>query len=156
MKENMNYATEYSVCYGGNPVNCDNYGRLYDYNSALSACPSGWHIPSDNDWCILTTYIDPTVSCTSGGFSGTNAGGKMKVPGTTYWNSPNTGATNSSGFSARGGGSSAYPPLINATFWSTTDYTGGKWTRELFYNDARVARTVYGISNQISVRCIKN
>jgi uncharacterized protein (TIGR02145 family) len=156
MKQNLNYATGNSACYGGNSTNCDNYGRLYDYNSATSACPSGWHLPSDNDWCILTTYIDPTVSCSTPGISGTNAGGKMKETGTTYWSAPNTGATNSSGFSARGGGSSAYPPLIAGSFWSTTDYSGGKWTREVFYNDARIARTVYGTSNQLSARCIKN
>jgi uncharacterized protein (TIGR02145 family) len=156
MKQNLNYATGNSACYGGNPINCDNYGRLYDYNTASSACPTGWHLPSDNEWCILTTFVDPTVGCLTPGISGTDAGGKMKETGTTYWAPPNTGATNSSGFSARGAGSSFSTLLTRACFWSTTDYTGGKWSREIFYNDARIWRTVYGTSNQLSVRCIKN
>jgi uncharacterized protein (TIGR02145 family) len=156
MKQNLNYATGNSACYGGNPTNCDNYGRLYDYNTASSACPTGWHLPSDNEWCTLTTFVDPTVGCLTPGISGTDAGGKMKETGTTYWAPPNTGATNSSGFNARGGGSSFSTLLTRACFWSTTDYSGGKWSREIFYNDARIWRTVYGTSNQLSVRCIKN
>ncbi len=72
----------------------DPYGALYSWDAANTGklAPSGWRVPNDTDWNTLSTYL------------GDSAGGKMKTTGTTYWASPNTGATNSSGFSAVGGG----------------------------------------------------
>ena len=67
------------------------YGKLYAVSSDL-LCPSGWHIPTSGEWDILETYL------------GNNAGGKMKATGTVYWDPPNTGATNESGFSGLPGG----------------------------------------------------
>ena len=73
------------------------YGALYNWsavNSAKGLCPAGWHVPSDAEWTILTTYL-----------GGANiAGGKMKETSTLLWESPNTGATNKSGFTALPGG----------------------------------------------------
>lgn len=72
------------------------YGALYNWYTLNTGklCPSGWHVPNNTEWAVLASYLGgPEV-----------AGGKMKVPGTDYWNSPNTGATNSSGFSAFPGG----------------------------------------------------
>jgi uncharacterized protein (TIGR02145 family) len=69
------------------------YGRLYNWyaiTDGRNICPLGWHIPSDTEWTTLITYL--------GGES--IAGGKMKEAGTAHWASPNTGATNSSGFTA--------------------------------------------------------
>ena len=63
-------------------------------NGSKNACPTGWHVPTDAEWTTLTGYF--------GGES--VAGGKLKEPGTTHWNSPNTGADNSSGFTALPGG----------------------------------------------------
>jgi uncharacterized protein (TIGR02145 family) len=68
-------------------------------------CPSGWHIPTDVEWCTVTQFLDPIVNCGAIGWTGTNAGGKMKTTGTIQagtglWDSPKTGATNESGFSA--------------------------------------------------------
>ena len=133
MKQNLNYTTANSQCYGNNPANCDSYGRLYTWGAASTACPTGWHLPTDAEWCTLTTFIDPTINCTVYGTSGTDGGGKMKETGTTYWMPPNTGATNSSGFSARGGGSVGSSPApigAAAYFWSSSEYqTGIKWIR---------------------------
>ncbi len=50
MAENLNYETSESWCYDNNSTNCNEYGRLYTWAAALSACPSGWHLPSDNEW----------------------------------------------------------------------------------------------------------
>lgn len=66
------------------------YGRLYDWETAQKVCPAGWHLPSESEWQILIDYL--------GGYM--VAGGKLKVPGTTYWRAPNKGATNESGFNA--------------------------------------------------------
>src|SRR5690554_1847166 len=66
------------------------YGVLYNWTTAMNACPDGWHLPSDAEWTELTDYL--------GGES--VAGGKLKETGTTHWASPNTGATNETGFTA--------------------------------------------------------
>jgi uncharacterized protein (TIGR02145 family) len=159
MKQNLNYNTGTSYCYDGNPTNCDNYGRLYDWTTASTACPSGWHLPTDPEWCTLLTGIDNSVNCGATGMTGTNAGGNMKETGYTYWQVPNTGATNSSGFSARGGGSTTIAGrYLNqwGSFWTTTTSGSNKWSWEMTYTDQRVWHTTYGTSNTMSVRCLKN
>ena len=155
MRQNLNYATGSSYCLGGNPTNCDNYGRQYDWNTASSACPTGWHLPTDAEWCTLATAIDGSVKCAATTATGTDAGGKMKETGTTYWQSPNTGATNSSGFSGRGGGSTIGNIGQRGSFWTSTTYGSNKWSWELLYNDARIYHNNYSTSNSMSVRCLK-
>jgi uncharacterized protein (TIGR02145 family) len=77
--------------YDNDPENGKIYGKLYNWyavSDTRGICPKGWHVPTDNEWTTLTDY-----------FGGQQvAGGKMKTEGTTYWNSPNVGATNESGF----------------------------------------------------------
>jgi uncharacterized protein (TIGR02145 family) len=72
------------------------YGALYNWYSVNTGklCPTGWHVPSKEEWMILATYL--------GGVE--LAGGKLKESGTTHWQSPNTGATNAMGFTALPGG----------------------------------------------------
>ncbi len=48
--ENLNYTLEDSWCYNDNPISCNEYGRLYTWESALEACPPGWHLPTDEEW----------------------------------------------------------------------------------------------------------
>ncbi len=77
--------------YDNNPANSETYGRLYNWYTVdddKGVCPEGWHVPDDAEYTVLTDYL--------GGES--VAGGKMKETGTEHWNSPNTGATNESGF----------------------------------------------------------
>ena len=78
------------------------YCGLYKWWSATDLryiCAAGWHIPSVNDTITLMLYLDPA------GQGGTNvAGGKMKEVGLIYWETPNTGADNSSGFGEGIGG----------------------------------------------------
>ncbi|MBI5010148.1 MAG: fibrobacter succinogenes major paralogous domain-containing protein, partial [Bacteroidia bacterium] len=72
------------------------YGALYNWYAVNTGklCPIGWHVPSDDEWTLLTTF--------RGGYS--VAGGKLKETGTLHWTSPNTGATNETGFTALPGG----------------------------------------------------
>ena len=70
------------------------YGRLYTWPAAVQAAPRGWRLPTKEEWEELINSL---------GGAGV-AGGKLKENGTTHWNSPNTGATNSLGFSALPGG----------------------------------------------------
>jgi len=113
-------------------------------------CPVGWHIPSKLEWEELISYL---------GGNGI-AGGKMKETGFDYWESPNTGATNSSGFTALGGGGyndGSFNNLKMKAFWWTTNENG---------NQARIFDVVNynaGIGNydvdkdrKLSVRCIKD
>jgi len=50
MAENLNYETGRSSCYGNDNSNCEKYGRLYDWKTAMGACPGGWRLPSNEDW----------------------------------------------------------------------------------------------------------
>jgi uncharacterized protein (TIGR02145 family) len=83
--------------YENNEANKNIYGVIYNWHTVNTGklCPTGWHVPSDADWTTLTTYL--------GGES--LAGGFLKEGGTAHWQSPNTGATNQSGFTALSGGS---------------------------------------------------
>jgi uncharacterized protein (TIGR02145 family) len=57
MKENLNYEAKGSVCYDNKADNCAKYGRLYNWNTAMAACPAGWHLPSDKEWTTLLDYL---------------------------------------------------------------------------------------------------
>jgi uncharacterized protein (TIGR02145 family) len=150
MAENLNYSTGNSWCYDNNSSNCNTYGRLYDWQTALGACPSGWHLPSDAELTVLTDFL--------GGES--IAGGKMKEAGTAHWLSPNTGATNSSGFTALPGGyrfsnGNFYDLTHNVDFWSSTEGSSPRaWYRDLTYNVESVYRSTDPKELGFSVRCV--
>ena len=114
------------------------YGKLYNWyaiNDVRGLCSTGWRVPNDAEWTILTDYL--------GGLS--VAGGRMKSVGTTYWNSPNTGATNESGFSVlpggyRNSGGSFYNISSVAFFWSATESGNNvAGTRSLNYGNGYVS-----------------
>jgi uncharacterized protein (TIGR02145 family) len=133
------------------------YGALYNWFAASTAnlCPVGWHVPSEPEWTILTTYLDGLSS----------SGGKMKETGTSHWASPNTGATNSSGFSGLPGG---YRGSVNSSgnfdeirvtgeFWSTTiSPTTYPYSLYLDYWYARVVWEAPNKTVGFSIRCLKN
>lgn len=148
-------------CYNDLVTNCNIYGGLYQWNEMMQyvaisgtqgICPSGWHLPSDAEWTTLTTYL--------GGIS--LAGGKMKEAGYAHWLSPNTGATNESGFTALPGGIRDYIAyFLNLTygayFWSSTeDPSISAWSRYLFHNSADLTREYYYKTYGLSTRCIKD
>jgi uncharacterized protein (TIGR02145 family) len=58
MAKNMNYEIGTSYCYDKDNYNCKKYGRLYDWNAAMKACPSGWHLPSHREWHDLIRSVD--------------------------------------------------------------------------------------------------
>ncbi len=158
-------------CINNDTAYCAIYGGLYDWDEMMGysvtpgvkgICPVGWHIPTDEEWCVLTTFLDSSVNCTSLGFSGTNSGGKMKESGFAHWLIPNTGATNESGFTALAGGhrtSDGY--FINlgnsSGFWSSTvNSSTNSNSRIIFYNNARVSRSNYHQATGLAVRCIRD
>jgi len=98
------------------PSNKDIYGGYYNIIAVLTGklCPTGWRVPNDSDWNTLFISL---------GGAG-QAGGKLRATGLTYWASPNTGATNESGFTGLGGGS-RYP---SSGAYSGLKYLGSWWT----------------------------
>jgi len=151
MAENLNYNTNNSWCYDDSSSNCDKYGRLYTWEAAKNACPAGWHLPSDTEWTTLTNYLG----------SEDVAGGKLKS--TKGWNSPDSGATNSSGFTAIPGGyRDLYGTFYHIGFWgmwwsSTENYTAFAWFRYLGYDRSNVFRDYFfNKNNGFSVRCLRD
>ncbi len=184
MAENLNIGTRINIsndqtnngtiekyCYDNTENNCDIYGGLYQWQEMMhysttpgtqGICPSGWHLPTDEEWCTLEQEIDPTIDCYEPMLRGTDGGGKMKEAGTMHWNTPNTGATNSSGFSALAGGGynandGVFTSLGNYCFlWSS--YRSSEtiaWMRYLSNESALAGRYVIDIYNGYSVRCVK-
>ncbi len=156
--ENLNYQTTNSWCYDNISANGDVYGRLYTWSAALTACPSGWHLPSDDEWCTLTTYIDPTVNCNTTGWSGTDCGCKMKSTSCWYFNG---NGSDTYGFEVLPGGyrgSNGYFSLrtFYTNFWSSSEYGNSAWIRSLYYNDGEVGRNNNSKECGFSVRCMKD
>ncbi len=154
-----NNATLEKYCYDNSDANCDTYGGLYQWDEMMQysttqgiqgICPAGWHLPTDAEYTALSTYL------------GSDAGGKMKETGTTHWNSPNTGATNSSGFTTLPGGYRDTDGTFdaignNGPFWSSTQIsTPSAWYIDLSYNNADVFRNNNAKGYGFSVRCVKD
>lgn len=157
-------------CYNNLPTNCDIYGGLYQWNEMMQyisvagtkgICPVGWHLPSDAEWCILEQYLDATITCTSSGLRGTDGGGKLKQTGTTYWTNPNTGATNTSGFTALPGGrwTTVYSLIgAYALWWTSSENSSGgpTFARGLSNTSVLVDRNFNDRNFGMSVRCVKD
>lgn len=151
MAENLNYSTGNSWCYDNNPSNCNVYGRLYDWETAKTACPSGWHLPSDAEWTTLTSFLGGEAV----------AGGKMKSTN-AFWEAPNAGATNSSCWSGLPGGLRYGDGVFNAigslgSWWSSTEgSTLDAWYSRLGYSSSAFVRYYFYKSNGFSVRCLRD
>jgi len=163
MAENLNYSAQGSHSYQDLAGTASVYGRLYDFAGATTACPSGWHLPSDLEWRQLEVFLgmDGTTSLEQW-YRGLNEGGMLKETGTVYWEAPNAGATNITGFNARPGGyrtpGGVYGGVnTHAGFWTATGNTGGlAMYRTLHKDKAQIGRDWYEKGYGFSVRCIKN
>ncbi len=133
----------------------DIYGALYNCHAVKRGklCPPGWHVPTIDEWSILIDYL--------GGSS--IAGGALKEVGTAHWNSPNTGATNSTGFTALAGGyrtnymeGNFHDLGIQGVWWSSTTDAFWGWFVQMQYDEPIVG--VYHTNKYcgFSVRCIKD
>lgn len=130
------------------------YGSLYNNYAARmqQLCPAGWKLPSRDDFNSLAFQL--------GGFS--EAGGKMKESGTTHWTSPNTDATNASGFTALPGGSrsasngSFVLPGSSGSFWTATEHSAtNAWFSLLGYYTGAMNVTHASKQYAYSVRCMR-
>lgn len=153
MAENLNYnAGNGCWIYNNDSSNAEIYGRLYDWETAKNACPDGWHLPDNDEWAELFAVLGGSDI----------AGGKMKSTGTILWNYPNTGATNSSGFSALPGGGrddngNFRDMNYKANFLSSTEYNSGNAYLQQLGHDYEDVGHYYGNKDHgYSVRCVRD
>jgi hypothetical protein len=138
------------------------YGKLYNYYAVRDPrglAPEGWHIPTDGEWNKLIKCIDANADTLSTEWQNTNAGGAMKVSGNLYWLSPNTGATNTSNFSALPSGYRASNGSFESSdnksaswWWTSTE----NWLRHINNIYSSVYRSTRDIKYGFSVRCVKD
>jgi uncharacterized protein (TIGR02145 family) len=131
------------------------YGALYNWFSVETGnlCPTGWHVPTDAEWTVLTDFLGGEIV----------AGGPLKETGTAHWNSPNTGATNSSGFTALPGGfryysSGSFYYIGYYGYWwsSSATSTTSAWYRGLYSSYSNVSRYYNYKKSGWSVRCVRD
>lgn len=157
-------------CFGDLDANCLSEGGLYQWDEAMQyvttngtqgICPTGWHIPTHDEWTTLERAVCTSGSCvtdfpydtiTTGGYRGTNEGTKLKPGG-------------SAGFTASG---TPYPGRwlpgtghnyhgSEMMFWSSTQYdASNKWFRDLVSSNAGVYRAYQAKAWAISIRCVQN
>ena len=150
--ENLNYEAGNSWCYQDSVECCAIYGRLYDWQTALVACPLGWHLPSEEEWNELISYL--------GGKD--EAGGRMKEIGQKRWSSPSEEDANNSGFVGLGAGfrNSADEKSRGrsdyAFWWSSAETSYfTSWSVGLHYSHSRVNKIEHGKDQGFSCRCLK-
>jgi uncharacterized protein (TIGR02145 family) len=136
-------------------ANDELYGKLYNWNTTVDSrglCPVGWHVPTSTEWATFINYLDGSAI----------AGGKMKS--LNYWNLPNEGATNESGFSGLPGGyrndgsGIFYSDRFEGFWWSSsTDmFLGLGVSYSLYYATSQATYDINGKQDGYSIRCIKD
>jgi len=146
-------------CYYNNDIaNYDTYGALYNWYTVNTGllCPDGWHVPTDAEWITLVNYLGGQLV----------AGGKLKEAGTDHWTSPNTAATDESGFSALPGGyrvntgsfsNNGNDIGLKGLWWSATEDSPGVARNRIMYYDNAYAYINYSVKTYgSSIRCLKN
>ncbi len=153
MAENLNFEiagfSRCCMCYEDDPANGEKYGRLYPWEIAKKACPSGWHLPSKDEWEVMTAYI-----------GGANTEGRMLKATSGWYNNGN--GEDDYGFSAMPGGFGKFDGCfyyvdIYGYWWSSTEhYSNSAYYRSMYY-DHEVAS--WGNNNKgylLSVRCVQD
>lgn len=154
--ENMDYQTGNAHPYNDGSSTEQVFGLLYSFTESQNACPTGWHLPTQEEWDELFNYVGGTSL----------AAGKLKTTGTIedqtgYWYSPNEGATNSFGFNALPGSRGIGPATgtgtlgIDAYFWFSGGIQDGSTQIKMVYTSSATSYSI-GSSESSSVRCIKD
>lgn len=150
----FNLTTE-AYCYSNNDGNLGTtYGCLYNWYAVYDTrniCPIGWHVPSDNEWSILTSYL-----------GGAGYAYKLIETGTAHWLAPNTEATNETGFTGLPGGYRDSGGIfisigVEADWWSSTEQLPtSAWARRIFNNSSSLGSLGTSKRNGYSVRCVRD
>lgn len=161
-------------CYNNDcSINNNIYGKLYNWYAVTDTdgiCPKGWHVPSHKEWTTLERDICAGGNCDSifpddtvtQDWRGTVEGGKLKVACSVLWKSPNSGATNETGFTALPGGyrnydGSFYSINFFSTWWTASKYSSAAaWCRIIKNTSATIYRACDPKADCFSLRCVKN
>ncbi len=171
MAENLNYDTpDSSWCYDSDTVSCGEYGRLYDWETALTVCPNGWHLPTRKEWGDLVAFAGGADS----------AAEKLKVRiGWDDYDKKSSNGTDEYGFSALPGGIRHTGDLFGAQgvsgdWWTATEYGPGKdggyynpgweerkkgasaYLRSMYFVGQTVSDVINEKRDGLSVRCVLN
>jgi len=161
MAENLNANTKGSKCYNDEPAYCQKYGRLYSWQAALKACPSGWHLPSNAEWEVLYRYVDGTKGL--GPYRSETAGGYLKSrKGWEDYEGRSGNGTDDYGFNALPGGL-GYLDGRSATsigkygnWWSSTEYDDTRaYNRFKTYKHNNAGWETESKEKMFSVRCLQ-
>jgi uncharacterized protein (TIGR02145 family) len=150
-------------------VNDTLYGKLYNHYAVTDSrglCPTGWHVPTDSEWNRLVKHLDANADTSASSVTQSiTAGGALKSTATQPtpggWNSPNTGATNSSGFTAGPGGrrnsSGGFFFVGIVGFWWSSSLSGtNAWSRGLSNSGGDISRNSSNRTFGFSVRCLRD
>jgi uncharacterized protein (TIGR02145 family) len=168
--------SRYRFVYDDVPANAAKLGLLYNWAAAMNgedydpsrprqirgACPAGWHIPHDTEWHELELRLDvPEADLRVFGSRGTDAGGKLKMSGTTLWQPPNLGATNQTGFDAIPAGyclDGKCDRLGAGTYFWGPEQSDTEFAinHNLRYNESQVGRGQAYKKTAFSIRCIRD
>jgi uncharacterized protein (TIGR02145 family) len=154
--------------YQNDNAEVETYGLLYNWytvDDPNGLCPTGWHVPSDDEWKELERYLGMSQrEVDSKGWRGTDEGGKLKEEGTNHWQNPNSGATNETGLTVVPSGSRASDLLYGGQFfyrgtregiWSSSERTNSLGIFREFWNDkSEIGYKFYSKRNGFTVRCI--
>lgn len=179
MAENLNFASKQSKCYDNEESNCDKYGRLYTWDDAMSACPDGWHLPSNGEFETLAEYVGNGRDYELESYlneeieiRGAHSTAKiwkdvgMKLKSRSGWNDYEGNSGNGLdefGFEALSTGVYDYKDGkflfkgITTHFWSSTNYS--ETSANCFILDHKFGGAIvfhFNKQNAYSVRCIKN
>jgi len=155
MKKNLNIETADSWCYENSADSCKKYGRLYTWDAAKTACPSGWRLPSRSEWVTLAKAAGGT------GYYGVDGTAGKKLKAASRWNENGNG-TDGFGFSAlpggyRNTGGGFEGTGIIGNWWTATEYgSGNAYYRYMTYNNDGVLEYDYVTGYGRSVRCVKD
>lgn len=161
-------------CYDNNTTDCDIYGGVYQWDETMQyvttsgaqgICPTGWHLPSDDEFKTLEMELGMNqAQADDDGWRGTNQGSQL-AGNAALWNSgalENEPGFNTSGFVALPGGYRSYTgggvnyKGINANFWTSTEVGSEARHRNLHYDKPQVGRGYWYKTNGYSVRCVKD
>jgi uncharacterized protein (TIGR02145 family) len=150
MAENLNCNLEGSKCYENSADSCAKYGRLYNWSTAMTACPVGYHLPSADEWTTLVDYA-----------GGRDIGGK-KLKSTSGWEDNN--GTDEYGFAALPGGYGSSDGGFNdaghiGLWWSSTSplgYDSNAWRLRMGYDGETASRDANVKTSLESVRCVQD
>jgi uncharacterized protein (TIGR02145 family) len=166
MAENLNYQTASgSICYDNDSSNCDKYGRLYDFHTAKTVCPAGWHLPSVAEWDNLASAAGGTRTKYKNNDTGVEfwgwKGAATTLKARSGWNN-NGNNTDDFGFSALPGGYCySNRGFTNAgnygLWWTATEYgSDNAYCRIMFYKSDIVHGDDNNKNSGFSVRCVED